>query len=237
MAEAIGVWQFQCRNLVGAMTEERFQVTVEGNGVVTAIRARPEEVESGALFIYAPGAGSNLLDPFGVFACQELARANFEAWRFQFPYMEAKRAGPDRPPVLEATWRSVVAAVPRPTGKLVVGGRSMGGRIASQVVAQGVDVAGLALLAYPLHPPGRPDQTRDAHLSSIKVPTLFCSGSRDAFASPEELNAAAGMVERARVHLLEGADHGFGVLKSGGRTRQDVWAEAVAVLLSFLGTL
>jgi uncharacterized protein len=117
------------------------------------------------------------------------------------------------------------------------GGRSMGGRIASQVVAQGEDMAGLALFAYPLHPPGKPEQRRDAHLASIVVPTLFASGTRDTFGTPEELAQAAALVDGARVHVLEGADHGFSVLKASGRTRTDVWAEATAALLAFIDSV
>jgi predicted alpha/beta-hydrolase family hydrolase len=110
----------------------------------------------------------------------------------------------------------------------------MGGRIASQVVAQGEDVAGLALFAYPLHPPNRPEQRRDAHLPSIAVPTLFASGTRDTFGTTEELAEAARLVKNARVHVLDGADHGFNVLKASGRKREDVWVEATAVLLAFI---
>jgi predicted alpha/beta-hydrolase family hydrolase len=121
--------------------------------------------------------------------------------------------------------------------RLVAAGRSMGGRIASQVVAQGVEVAALALFAYPLHPPGRPDATRDQHLATIAVPTLFVSGTRDAFGSADELGAVAAKMARARVNLLEGADHGFSVAKSTGSTRTDVWDEAYRYLVAFLSGL
>jgi len=110
----------------------------------------------------------------------------------------------------------------------------MGGRIGSQVVAQGVEVDALALFAYPLHPPGRPENRRDEHLASISVPTLFCSGARDAFASPEELRAAAAKISVSSVHVMEHADHGFGVPKSSGRSKAGVYAEAVAALVDFL---
>jgi predicted alpha/beta-hydrolase family hydrolase len=148
--------------------------------------------------------------------------------------MAAKKKAPDRAPVLEATWRAAIDAVRVKDRKIVVGGRSMGGRIASQVVAQGVKVDALALFAYPLHPPGRPDRMRDEHLPSIGCRTLFCSGSNDAFASPDELREAASKVKRANVHLLEGADHGFAVKRASGRTRDDVWAEAVEALVRWL---
>ena len=186
------------------------------------------------LFIYAPGAGSGLHDPFGAFLAERLPANAVECWRFQFPYMEAGRRGPDRPPVLEETWRAALAEAAGTGLRVVAGGRSMGGRIASQVVAQGADADALALFAYPLHPPGKPDDLRVAHLPSIQLPVLFCSGTRDTFASPSELTDAAALVPQSTVHFLDGADHGFTTLKSAGRTRQEVWAEASAALLSFL---
>jgi predicted alpha/beta-hydrolase family hydrolase len=189
------------------------------------------------LFAYAPGAGSHINDPFGAFAASLLPARGVDVLRFQFPYQEAaKRGGPDKDAVLEATWRAAIATAGSlaPERRLVVGGRSMGGRIASHVVAAGTKVDALALFAYPLHPPGRPDRMRDAHLPSISVPTLFCSGTRDAFASPEELEAAAARVKGSTLRLLDGADHGFAVPKSSGRKREDVWREACEALLSFL---
>ena len=113
----------------------------------------------------------------------------------------------------------------------------MGGRIASQVVAQGVDAKALALFAYPLHPPGKPSQWRDEHLPKIDIPTLFCSGTRDTFTTPEELETVAARIPDATVHILAGADHGFSVLKSSNRTRQDVWDEAIGVLLNWMDNL
>jgi uncharacterized protein len=157
--------------------------------------------------------------------------------RFQFPYQEARRKSPDRNPVLEATWRTVIEAIPRAVGRLAVGGRSMGGRIASQVIAQGTAADALVLFAYPLHPPGRPDRRRDAHLSAIGIPTLFCSGDADAFATPDDLAEAAAHVPSARLHVLQGADHGFATRKASGRTREDVWREAVDAMFTWLISL
>ena len=110
----------------------------------------------------------------------------------------------------------------------------MGGRIASQVVAQGQDVDALCLFAYPLHQPGKPSSRRDEHLPSITAPTLFCSGTRDTFATPDELRVAASKVPSSTVRLLEGADHGFKVLKSSGRPLEDVWHEAVGYLADWV---
>lgn len=203
-----------------------------GDGAVTAIASEPEEAAR-ATFLYTPGAGSNVHDPFGKQLCRELATHGVRAIRFQFPYQEARRRSPDRPLVLEETWR---AAIDQLAGEAtVVGGRSMGGRIASQVVAEGAAVAGVALFAYPLHPPGKPERRRDGHLTAIAVPTLFCSGTRDVFASPDELTDAAALVAGSTVRHMESADHGFNAPKSSGRTREDVYAEATAAFVEWLG--
>jgi predicted alpha/beta-hydrolase family hydrolase len=212
------------------------KVRVKGAADVTLVRTSPAG-EAWMRFLYAPGAGSGIDDGFGRDCAARLPAEGVDCWRFQFPYREAGRRAPDRPPVLEATWRAVIDAATVDGVPLVVGGRSMGGRIASQVVAAGTPVAGLALFAYPLHSPGKPEQRRDAHLASIAVPTLFCSGTRDTFASPEELKEASTLVEASSLHLLEGADHGFSTLKASGRSREDVWAEAVEALFAFLRPL
>ena len=194
----------------------------------------PEIQPAACHFIYAPGAGSNINDPFGQFLSDRLAAKGITTVRFQFPYMEARKRRPDPPRVLEEAWQEVIHSVRPSATKMIIGGRSMGGRIASQVVAQGTVVEGLALFAYPLRPPSNPSKWRDRHLPDINVPTLFCSGTRDSFGTPAELKAAASSVPDATVHLLEYADHGFAVLKSSGRTREDVWTEAIDGLLAWL---
>lgn len=216
------------------MPEKQLRIDVAGRGAVTAVRHAPEGGDARWTFVYAPGAGSNVDDAFGVYVCTELAARGVTAVRFQFPYQQARKSGPDRPPVLDATWRAVIDATRPKTGKLAVGGRSMGGRLASMVVADGVKADALALFAYPLHPPGKPERARDEHLPSIKPRTLFVSGTNDAFGSREELRAAAAKVKSATLHLMEGADHGFAVKKSTGRTRDDVYAEATSALIKFL---
>ena len=218
------------------MKERRLTISVPEIGEITALRTDP--VRAGRwIFVYAPGAGSNLNDPFGAFAARELGERGITTIRFEFPYMAAGRKGPDRPPVLEATWCAVIEALREPKRKIVAGGRSMGGRIASQVVAEGTKVDALALFAYPLHPPGKPDALRIEHLDKLKLPTLFVSGTNDAFGSPAELRDAAKKIRGAKLHLLDGADHGFSVKKSSGRTKADVYDEAVAVLTDWLATL
>jgi hypothetical protein len=210
------------------------RVSVDAKRSITVAIVEPQGKPNSVVLAYAPGAGSNIYDPFGRFLSERLAEQGFTCIRMQFPYMEEKRRAPDRTPVLEATWRAVMDEASRLGRKLVVGGRSMGGRIASQVVAQGGRVDGLVLYAYPLHSPAKPDVWRDAHLAGIRVPTLFCSGTRDAFASPGELEQIASKMQGAKVHQLDGADHGFAVPAASGRKRQEVWDEAVHATLDWL---
>ena len=159
-------------------------------------------------------------------AAQALEAAGFSVVRFNFPYREKGSGRPDPMPVLKASIAEVVARVreelaPR---RLVIGGRSMGGRAASMLAADGFDCDGLLLLAYPLHPAGQPEKLRDAHLPRIEVPVLCINGTRDALCE-------RGLMDRTlksrswRMHWLEGADHSFHVLKSSGRTDDDVMAE------------
>ncbi len=224
------------------MPEETLSIALPDGQTVTAVRTQPEG-ERDWLVAYAPGAGSNVHDPFGRFLARRLAEQGASTVRIQFPYMEARKRRPDPPALLEATWRAAITSLRGETSRLIVGGRSMGGRIASQVVAAGEAVAavaavnGLALFAYPLHPPGQPDKLRDKHLARVAVPALFCSGTRDAFASPEELRVAASKVPNAKLHLLDGADHSFAVPKASGRTKEDVWEDATQALLDWMKDL
>jgi len=221
------------------MAEERRTISVNDSNTVTAVRTPGEGGQRDLRFVYAPGAGSGLTDTFGVHTARALAAEGIETWRFQFPYREKGRSAPDSPALLQATWIAVIeAVVSARSGPIVVGGRSMGGRIASMVVAAGdVPVAGLALLAYPLVPPGKVSSDRADHFPGITVPTLFCSGTRDNFATPEQLREAARLAPNATLHFLDGADHGFATLKASGRSKDDVYREAVEALLAFFDTL
>ena len=214
------------------MPEDEFTVTA-GENHVSALYTRHAGPASAA-FIYAPGAGSNLDDGFGKFLADQLTAQGLAMVRFQFPYMEAGRRRPDSPRVLEETWRAVIETVRREASRTIVGGRSMGGRYASRVVAHGAPADALALFAYPLHPPGNPERPRDGHFPDIRIPTLFCSGDRDSFATPEELRTATAEVPDATLHILEAADHGFAVPRSSGRTRDGVWADATQAFLDWL---
>jgi hypothetical protein len=166
--------------------------------------------------LLAPGAGSDRDHPS--LLAIEAAVAPLPVLRHDFPYRRAGRRAPDRAPVMVASVveaaGELAASTRAPAGRLVLGGRSMGGRMCSMAVADGLGAAGLVLIAYPLHPPGRPDRLRTEHLPRVAVPCLFVSGTRDAFATPDELREATTAVpgpvthhwvERGR-HDLRGAD-------------------------------
>ena len=152
---------------------------------VTSIRTVPEGPVRAWQLVYAPDAGSDVHDPFGTLLSEQLAEHGISTVRFQFPYQETGLRRPDRSPVLEATWLGVLDACRIDGVRLIASGRSMGGRIASIVASKGALVDGLALFAYPLHPPKRPELARTVHLAEIPVPRLFCSGTRDAFGTAE----------------------------------------------------
>jgi len=176
-----------------------------------------------AALIVAHGAGAGQMSPFLVRAATALAGRGITSATFDFPYMTAGRSVPDRAPVLETAWRAAIDAARIEVGSLplFIGGKSMGGRIASQVASQGGagQLAGLVFFGYPLHPPGRPDQRRDAHLPAIAEPMLFIQGSRDPFGTGDEIRALVASLPRATLHEIAGGDHSFKV--PGGKTKQE----------------
>ena len=144
-----------------------------------------------------------------------------EVVRFNFPYRDKGSGRPDPMPVLKETI-ATAAARARDGRKLIIGGRSMGGRAASMLAADGFACDGLLLFAYPLHPAGRPEKLREAHLSKIRVPVLCFNGTRDALCTRELMERAVGGLANWRMHWLEGADHSFRVLKSSGKSESFV---------------
>jgi uncharacterized protein len=183
------------------------------------------------------GAGGDRTTPMLVALAEALSASGRAALLYNFPYAEKGSGRPDSPAVLEATARAAAALARDESGasRIVHGGRSMGGRIASQVVAQGEPAAGLAFLAYPLHPPGRSERLRDSHLGKIGVPMLFLQGTRDAFAREDLLQRTIDRLRpRAELVRIAEADHSFRVLKRSGRTPEDVLAEVRDALLGWL---
>lgn len=192
--------------------------------------------------LLAHGAGADKDAPALVAISDELRAAGIPSLRFNFAYRATGRRAPDRMPVLQTTLRAAVTELAKRTKlapeRIVLGGRSMGGRVASMCIADGDAVFGLVLLAYPLHPPGKPDQLRVEHLAQISVPTLFVSGTRDAFGTPAELKRAAKRVRGpVELHWLDTADHGYKPLKTSGLTVDDVLADVAATTTAWVRAL
>lgn len=180
-------------------------------------------------FVFAHGAGAGQTSGFMVEASRGLASRHITTATFDFPYITAGRKVPDRAPVLEQAWREAIEAARSRMRDLplFIGGKSMGGRIASHVAAQGIrGLNGLIFFGYPLHPPGRPEQMRDAHLPDIREPMLFIQGGKDSFGRGEEIRALLPRLQRATLHEIEGGDHSFRV--PGGKAKQQ---EVVAGIL------
>jgi predicted alpha/beta-hydrolase family hydrolase len=214
----------------------------DGNGgQVSAVVAYPDRPPAALSVVLAPGAGSDLHTPLLVYLQERVADAGYRNVRFNFPYKEQGRRLPDRAPVLERCFRSVVATLRADLGftRVVIGGKSMGGRMATHLAAAGDDVAGLILLGYPLHPAHQPDKLRVEHLPRIAVPMLFFAGTRDALCDLELLRQAMGTLQApATLHVIADGDHSF-VVRRGrtGKSARDIYAEIAALTVEWLGRL
>lgn len=172
-------------------------------------------------------------------AAQTLEAAGLNVVRFNFPYREKGSSRPDSMPVLKASVAEAANRARRELAprKLIIGGRSMGGRAASMLAAEGFDCDGLLLLAYPLHPAGQPEKLRAAHLAQIGVPVLCFNGTRDALCDRKLMDPIVAGLDRWQMHWLGGADHSFHVLKSSGRTDDQVMQEIAATAQLWLAGL
>jgi uncharacterized protein len=192
-----------------------------GRAVTAMIYSAAAPARAHVGLILGHGAGAGQTSNFMVTFATELAARGIDTVTFNFPYMEQGRRLPDPKAVLEACYGSVIETVRRHDighAGLAIGGKSMGGRIASQVAASGApDAAALVLLGYPLHPPGDPGKLRASHLPDIRVPMLFVQGSRDSFGTPDELRPIITTLRApCELHVVEGGDHSFKVLKRAG---------------------
>ena len=227
-----------------------FTVSLAGTDSVSALDYPAETGSDGAAdatLILAHGAGAPQTHPFMTAFARGLSRRGVHVVTFNFVYKERGRRAPDPAARLEACYRNAIAAVRERqagTGRLLLaGGKSMGGRIASQVVAAdtqagvspGVD--GLVLLGYPLHPPGRPEKLRDAHLSAIAAPMLFVQGSRDTFGTPDELRPVLAGCRSAELFVVDGGDHSFKVRGKGAPTEAEIHARVQDAIGGWIGRL
>lgn len=190
------------------------------------------------LVILAHGAGAPMDSPFMSTIAKSLAKRGFRVARFEFPYMAARRSGrrrpPDREPVLRQTWEAIVAELRGSVDRLFIGGKSMGGRIAS-MVADSLEVDGLVCLGYPFHPPGKPERTRTAHLVDLGTRTLIAQGARDALGNRDEVSGYA-LSPSIEVVWLEDGDHSFKPRKSSGRTEEQNLDEAIEAIARFVAS-
>ncbi|MGH7125957.1 MAG: alpha/beta hydrolase family protein [Stellaceae bacterium] len=220
------------------------RVEIPAGGHVTAILyAATPETRAGIALLLAHGAGGNQMSPFMVDYAKRLAERGIDVVTFNFVYSEQKRKLPDRTDKLEACWRAMIAAARSGAvgpgiaqGRLAIGGKSMGGRIASQVAAADAEgIAGLVLLGYPLHPPGRPERLRTKHLPAISVPMLIIQGARDAFGTPDELEPVLGELKaKTELFVVAGGDHSFKVPKSAGTPQAQVHARVLDEIARWL---
>jgi uncharacterized protein len=197
------------------------------------------ESAAGPTVVLAHGAGAPMDSPFMNAMARGLAARGLRVARFEFPYMHRRRAAgerkpPDREPVLLATWRAAIDALGG-AERVVIGGKSMGGRMASMIVDE-AGVRGLVCLGYPFHPQGRPDRLRVAHLAGLRTPTLIVQGTRDGLGSREEVEGYT-LSPRIRIVWLEDGDHSFKPRSSSGKTERQNLEEAVAAVAEFVGEL
>jgi predicted alpha/beta-hydrolase family hydrolase len=208
-----------------------------GPGRVTAATLYRAASPRGTLLVLGHGAGAGQHHAFMTAVASKLSSRGVDVATFDFPYVHERRKVPDRAPVLEACFAAVIDWAVALDGfqqhHLVAGGKSMGGRIATHLAAAGLvaragagpRLGGAVALGYPLHPPGRPDQPRTAHLPAIGIPVLIVQGSRDTFGTPGELRPViATMKAPVTLHVVEGGDHSFSV----SRTPRDEVLDAVA---------
>ena len=213
-----------------AADAQSLRIEVRPGEAVSALLVRP--AQSRACYVFAHGAGAGMTHSSMEMFAAGLAERGIATLRYQFPYMEKGSRRPDPPVVAHAAVRAAVAEAGRccPGLALIAGGKSFGGRMTSQAQALSPlsGVRALAFLGFPLHPAGKPSSDRAKHLADVDIPMLFLQGTRDALAELRLLEPVVkSLGSRARLHLVEGADHSFHVLKSSGRNDREVMTEVL----------
>jgi uncharacterized protein len=207
---------------------------------VSALLMRPKEAR--ACYVLAHGAGAGMRHASMEAIAMGLAERGIATLRYQFPYMEKGSKRPDPPALAQATVRAAVAEAAKACAglPLIAGGKSFGGRMTSQAQAKAPldSVKGLVFFGFPLHPAGKPSSDRAAHVADVKIPMLFLQGTRDALADLGLLKPIVkGLGNKATLHLAEGADHSFHVLKSSGRNDGEVLAEILDAFAAWVDAL
>jgi predicted alpha/beta-hydrolase family hydrolase len=219
---------------------ERLRFAVEGAGEVSAILVRPAKARW--MLVLAHGAGAGMTHPFLDKLAGELSDTGVATFRYQFPYMEQRRRVPDSPSVATVTVACAVRAAAKAAAglPLLAGGKSFGGRMSSQAASQEMlkGVRGLVFFGFPLHPPNKPGAKRGEHLAKVPMPMLFLQGTRDTLADLDLLRPiCSSFGSRAKLHVIETADHSFHVLKSSGLSEADVLRELAQTTASWAENL
>src|SRR5712672_648129 len=214
---------------------QKLDIEIGNAGPVSALLDRPPKAR--ACFVFAHGAGAGMTHPFMETVASGLGERGIATLRYQFPYMEKGSKRPDPPAVAHAAVRAAVAEAARacPGLPLIAGGKSFGGRMTSQAQAKAAlpGVVGLAFFGFPLHAAGKPSADRADHLADVQIPMLFLQGSNDKLAEVSLLKPVVdGLGARARLHLVEGADHSFHVPARSGRNDREVMED---ILEAFVG--
>lgn len=214
---------------------DELSLAVSDTRTVSALRVRPRD--AWALYVLAHGAGAGMRHAFLEDTAQRFAAAGIATLRFQFPYTEAGGHRPDPPALLEATVRAAVARAADEGLPLFAGGKSMGGRMTSQAQSQAplAGVRGLVFLGFPLHAPKRPSVSRAKHLGGVSIPMWFVQGTRDDLADLDLVRGVCtALGARAGLHVVEGGDHSFRVLKRSGRSEDQVMNEIRDTVAGFM---
>jgi len=223
--------------MTGKTTE--LKLDIERIGTVSAILTQPTHAR--ACYVLAHGAGADMRHSFMEKVAAGLAERGIATFRFNFPYMEAKKGRPDPPAIAHASVRAAVAEAGRlcPGLKLVAGGKSFGGRMTSQAQSNSPlpDVKGLAFLGFPLHAAKKPSSERAEHLAAIAIPTLFLQGTRDELADLAHLRPVIARLGKATLHEVAGGDHSFAVLKKSGRRNDEALTEVLDTIAAWIDAL
>ena len=233
------------------MADEAEELTVKVNDketVTALVYQAAKKIRAGLTAVLGHGAGANQVSGFMRMFAKGLAERGLDVMTFNFVYMEQGRSVPDQKPKLEACFRAVIEAALKhgklKNNRLVVGGKSMGGRIASQVMAAEdkaafeSEVAGLVFLGYPLHPPGQTTKLRVEHLEHVGKPMLFVQGTRDALGTPEEIHPhIKDLRPAAKVYAIEGGDHSFKAPKKFGMPQEKIYEAALDEIAGWVRTI
>ena len=223
--------------------ERNVSIPVGTRGITSGVLTSPVEGQKRMAIIVAHGAGNDMNTPLITSFCGGLAASGFPALRFNFLYTEHGRKSPDRQEVLVETWESVYLFARKELGTTIdlwfAAGKSMGGRVASQMVADNLlPVHGLIFLGYPLHPADNQDKLRDAHLYHMRIPMLFFAGTRDPLCNMEKLKGVLDNLKAPwKLSVIDGGDHSFHVPKAAGLTEEDIFRRITKMSLEWLSRI